>query len=138
VGTISIIILVVYIVGFLLLFSYLDEIATFIENKLLNKATRYAREVQALLFTLLGVVLTEMWRAVATLDWVKIVIYGLFIFIIIVAIWDMRQRSEDRRRLLDSQFARNLTASIKDAVKQALKEDRREEVKKSKKRKKEV
>jgi hypothetical protein len=132
VDILSVVMLIVFLLGLLFLVLYSSQIEAFIERKL-NQAAKYATEVQAFLFTLLGVVITEFGRAIAVWDGGKIVIFVAVMVLIILAVWDIRKRSEIRRHYLGSQFTKNLTTSIKDAVKEALKEDREETGKKKRK-----
>jgi uncharacterized membrane protein YfbV (UPF0208 family) len=141
VDPISIIIITVLILILVLLAAYSDQINDFIENRV-NRATRYAKEIQALLCTFLGAILTELWEALTMADWFKVMIFALIVFFIIVAIWDIGERSKYRERWLDSQYMRNLTALIKDAVKDVVKDavkqtlrEERKEAKEAKKKK---
>jgi len=117
------------VIVFLLFSAYSDTIDGFIEKKL-DQAARYATEVQILLGTLLGIILVELGRAVSTLDFVRIVLLSGGLILVILFIFDMRRRDKYRQQLMDSQHTKNLTALIRDVVrneiKQAFREDRKE------------
>jgi hypothetical protein len=123
--TTSILILLASILGFLLFLLYSDEINGFIERKL-DQATKYATEIQILLATVLGVILTQLVGAVLILNLVKIVIFGGIMVLIILFIFDIRRRDKDRQQLMDSQYTKNLTTLIEGSLRRVLKEERKQ------------